>query len=160
MTSQAQQDRSMRVASFRVTMEEKKLAGWKRNGNGKPAPPHGTRSRYNSRQCRCEDCRLANREYLRLHPKPASIPNHLHGTTNAYTHLGCRCDSCRTVATAARMAQSSKRCSVARCRRKVNSDGRAKYCDRCQEFFRINGHPRKSLQSAKRTPYNIREVES
>lgn len=27
--------------------------------------PHGTRSRYVNGRCRCEDCRRANREYIR-----------------------------------------------------------------------------------------------
>jgi hypothetical protein len=30
-----------------------------------PPPPHGTNSRYTNQKCRCEDCRMAAREYRR-----------------------------------------------------------------------------------------------
>jgi hypothetical protein len=60
--------------------------------------PHGTYSRYNVDECRCDDCRAANTAQSRdlrsrLRQVPADqIP---HGTTNGYNNYGCRCDDCR-----------------------------------------------------------------
>jgi hypothetical protein len=54
---------------------------------------HGTRYRYNKRNCRCPDCTEANTEWARArrtNRNPSS-----HGTASAYQNFGCRCAECR-----------------------------------------------------------------
>ena len=52
--------------------------------------PHGTRARYVS-GCSCDECRAANRAYMRsLKTRP--VPNH---GVSGYTNYGCRCATCR-----------------------------------------------------------------
>jgi hypothetical protein len=59
---------------------------------------HGTIGGYTNHRCRCDDCRVANREYMRstrarFKLVPAKqIP---HGTTGGYRNYACRCDPCR-----------------------------------------------------------------
>ncbi len=56
-------------------------------------PAHGTAARYRSRKyrCRCDKCRLANREKGRelIGKEP---PNH--GTYSSYVNYQCRCQAC------------------------------------------------------------------
>lgn len=59
-------------------------------------PVHGKISTY-SRGCRCDECRVARREYTRAYrakaatrPPPASI----HGTAGCYRNWSCRCEPC------------------------------------------------------------------
>lgn len=60
---------------------------------------HGTRSMYNHGKCRCDACRMANRDYHRsfverhrTHPLPED--DQRHGTLNGYLNYGCRCEPC------------------------------------------------------------------
>ncbi len=56
--------------------------------------PHGTYTAY-KRGCRCEECRIANRDYNRIYKenKPRLPPEH--GSANMYQYHKCRCDTCK-----------------------------------------------------------------
>lgn len=70
--------------------------------------PHGTADGYRNWACRCEDCRVANRESQKtakhkaatkacgVKAKARGCPLNRHGTTGGYMYYGCRCDLCRT----------------------------------------------------------------
>jgi hypothetical protein len=60
---------------------------------GYEEPPHGTISRYRSRryQCRCEECRRANRERVAAF-KEREPPNHGY---SGYINYQCRCQECK-----------------------------------------------------------------
>jgi len=64
-----------------------------------PESEHGKRSTYNKYKCRCDKCRAANTDYLRLSRirKLAKLTDdsHLHGTRNAYMNMKCRCERCK-----------------------------------------------------------------
>lgn len=56
---------------------------------------HGTFNRYTNDGCRCDECKLASREYFRDRRKrglPKDDPRH--GTHAAYSHYGCKCPLC------------------------------------------------------------------
>lgn len=57
---------------------------------------HGTRSRYR-KGCRCEECTVANREYMRRFRARAQLrpDDWAHGLASTYSNFGCRCDACR-----------------------------------------------------------------
>ena len=72
---------------------------------------HGKRQTYVYYKCRCDECRAANREYLRqyraanreaIRASQARYTTKLkgsehipHGTRYGYSDFGCRCDECR-----------------------------------------------------------------
>jgi len=56
---------------------------------------HGTAARYQApRDCRCERCRAAWREYLRAYRARFNATRAAHGRVATYSR-GCRCDQCR-----------------------------------------------------------------
>jgi hypothetical protein len=61
---------------------------------GYEEPPHGTVARYRSRryQCRCDECRRANRD--RGRELKGKEPPH-HGTYSGYINYECRCQACK-----------------------------------------------------------------
>ena len=61
--------------------------------------PHGTQSGYGRFKCRCDDCKLAHRERVRLQraarkarPIPPGVP---HGDASTYGNYLCRCEPCK-----------------------------------------------------------------
>lgn len=64
-------------------------------------PPHGTEARYR-RGCRCDQCRPAASEAIRLRRwrlrerRAGTIPNSITHGASGYTNIGCRCDVCVT----------------------------------------------------------------
>lgn len=62
-------------------------------------PWHGTRGGYTNHHCRCDACRAALAQAVRVaraRRKAAPTPDYVHGTTNGYSNYGCRCTACRT----------------------------------------------------------------
>jgi len=57
---------------------------------------HGTYAAY-QRNCSCERCTAAAREYSRSWRRRAVLAHNdpRHGTVNGYTNFGCRCEKCR-----------------------------------------------------------------
>jgi len=84
---------------------------WKRDGDpGEvftprgPNPRHGTKTGYDARRCRCDECRAWKRENGRLQRArrkaamlagSADVP---HGTAHGYSKWSCRCEPCKQVA--------------------------------------------------------------
>lgn len=67
---------------------------------------HGSRHYYQHYHCRCDECRTANRDYMRsLRIKGPRI----HGTYSAYANYGCRCLECRRAAVVKRQERKQKR---------------------------------------------------
>ena len=65
---------------------------------------HGSRTTYNVHKCRCEKCRAANREYVRVwmrneyhKVRKDKRQPHVHGTLRSYSFYGCRCSACKRV---------------------------------------------------------------
>jgi hypothetical protein len=63
-------------------------------------PRHGTRSTYTNNVCRCDLCRVANRDYMRrlrdnLKARTVDGDEPWHGTFSGYANWGCRCDLCK-----------------------------------------------------------------
>ena len=66
-----------------------------------PPVVHGTYVCYVKRKCRCEPCRLANRETTRRARERrawlAALGDDrvVHGLDSTYSNYGCRCDPCK-----------------------------------------------------------------
>jgi hypothetical protein len=59
---------------------------------------HGTQYGYDTKGCRCEECRGANAASWRrkaANRAAREAPEQPHGTLNAYNNYGCRCSECR-----------------------------------------------------------------
>lgn len=62
---------------------------------------HGTRAKYVSDRCRCDECRRANADYQwavnrrRKRALAVGATTAEHGQSSTYSNYGCRCDECR-----------------------------------------------------------------
>lgn len=71
-------------------------------------PRHGTPNGYNNHNCRCDDCKAAQRVdnmARRRERLSRPIPDHVHGTDNGYTSYKCKCPACAVVGRAYRRRQ-------------------------------------------------------
>lgn len=75
--------------------------------SGHVAPVAPSRYAYIHYRCRCDDCRLANREYQREATARRSylldqgLEAVVHGKRSTYINWGCRCEPCTTANTVA-----------------------------------------------------------
>jgi hypothetical protein len=77
------------------------------------ADDHGDYSTYVNYHCRCEACKLANRDTMRKQRErrasrgvPISTP---HGRESTYSNWCCRCGACRQAHTAYCAAKKSRK---------------------------------------------------
>jgi 5-methylcytosine-specific restriction endonuclease McrA len=56
--------------------------------------PHGTANGYKHYGCRCDQCKIAMREYGRKFAKKVPDKPIPHGTVNGYVNYKCRCEDC------------------------------------------------------------------
>lgn len=81
---------------------------------------HGTITRYTHGKCRCDQCRVANRDLVRARrsrtrggqalvmPRTGLV----HGTSNAYCYYKCRCELCRKENATRARSRRTKRSTI------------------------------------------------
>lgn len=109
-------EKGLKAAAKVADASESLVRKWaKQRGLSVYRPPlvHGTRSAYDRRGCRCEQCKAGVRTIRKAEAAKLRAKSHLapHGSPSAYFNWGCRCDLCKKAGSIenARVAARRKR---------------------------------------------------